>query len=78
MDPHADITLQINVEDDFLSLMDDSGETREDVKLPDGDVGDRITKMQNEGKDVSKYYAYASDTVSVLTIRRRHCPQGYG
>ncbi|KAK5073325.1 translation initiation factor eIF5A [Exophiala xenobiotica] len=43
----------INVEDDFLSLMDDSGETREDVKLPDGDVGDRIRKMQDEGKDVN-------------------------
>merc|ERR1712029_1126121 len=31
----------INVEDDFLSLMDDSGDTREDVKMPEGEVGDR-------------------------------------
>lgn len=36
--------------------MDDSGDTREDVKMPDGEVGDRIRKMQDEGKDVSKYY----------------------
>ncbi|KAK5943852.1 translation initiation factor eIF5A [Knufia obscura] len=43
----------INVEDDFLSLMDDSGDTREDVKMPDGEVGDRIRKMQDEGKDVN-------------------------
>merc|ERR1712029_693441 len=40
-------------DDDFLSLMDDSGNTKDDVKLPDGDLGDRIKKMVDDGKDVN-------------------------
>ena len=32
----------IGLEDDFLSLMDDTGETREDLKCPDTDVGQEI------------------------------------
>jgi translation initiation factor 5A len=42
-------------DDDFLSLMDDAGNTKDDVKLPDGEVGDKIRKMLDDGKDVSKY-----------------------
>ncbi|KAL4961298.1 Eukaryotic translation initiation factor eIF-5A [Aspergillus stella-maris] len=39
-------------EDGFLSLMDDNGNTKDDVKVPEGDVGDRINKMFTEdGKD---------------------------
>jgi len=60
---------QINIEEDgFLSLMDDSGDTREDVKLPDGEVGDRIKKMLDEGKDVSKYHACTSLPGQRLTV----------
>jgi translation initiation factor 5A len=29
-------------DDGFLSVMDDSGETREDLKLPEGEVGEEI------------------------------------
>ena len=32
----------INIDDGFLSLMDDSGEMKEDVKIPDNDVGKDI------------------------------------
>ncbi|KAL4929449.1 Eukaryotic translation initiation factor eIF-5A [Aspergillus undulatus] len=39
-------------EDGFLSLMDDNGGTKDDVKVPEGEVGDRINKMfTDEGKD---------------------------
>ncbi|KAL2822590.1 translation protein SH3-like domain-containing protein [Aspergillus granulosus] len=39
-------------DDGFLSLMDDNGATKDDVKVPDGEVGDRINKMfTDEGKD---------------------------
>ncbi|PYI04965.1 translation initiation factor eIF-5A [Aspergillus sclerotiicarbonarius CBS 121057] len=39
-------------DDDFLSLMDESGSTKDDVKLPDGDVGERIVRMfREEEKD---------------------------
>ncbi|RDW93518.1 Eukaryotic translation initiation factor eIF-5A [Aspergillus mulundensis] len=39
-------------DDGFLSLMDDNGDTKDDVKVPEGEVGDRINKMfTDEGKD---------------------------
>ncbi|KAF2668900.1 eukaryotic translation initiation factor 5A [Microthyrium microscopicum] len=41
-------------DDDFLSLMSDDGSTKDDVKIPDGDVGDKIKKwFQEEGKDLN-------------------------
>jgi translation initiation factor 5A len=47
---------QLDVTDDgFLSLMDDDGSTKDDVKLPDGEVGDKIKKLfLEETKDTSK------------------------
>ena len=50
-------SLQLDVTDDgFLSLMSDDGSTKDDVKLPDGEVGDKINKLFTEdGKDTSKY-----------------------
>jgi translation initiation factor 5A len=48
--------LQLDVTDDgFLSLMSDDGGTKDDVKVPEGDVGDKIKKMFTEdGKETSK------------------------
>jgi translation initiation factor 5A len=38
--------------------MSDDGSTKDDVKLPDGEVGDKITKLfTDEGKDTSKSIA---------------------
>ena len=31
-------------EDGFVTIMDDSGETREDLKIPEGEAGDDIRK----------------------------------
>jgi len=42
----------IGLDDDFLSLMDDSGETREDLKCPDGDVGDEIRAAIADERDI--------------------------
>ncbi|KAI1987607.1 hypothetical protein LOZ54_003503 [Ophidiomyces ophidiicola] len=43
-------------EDGFLSLMADDGSTKDDVKLPDGEVGEKIDKLfRVEEKDI-KYY----------------------
>jgi len=43
-------------DDGFLSLMSDDGTTKDDVKVPDGEPGDKITKLfTEEGKDTSKF-----------------------
>lgn len=48
--------MQLDVTDDgFLSLMSEDGSLKDDVKLPDGEVADKITKLfTDEGKDTSK------------------------
>jgi translation initiation factor 5A len=48
---------QLDVSDDgFLSLMADDGETKDDVKVPDGEVGEKIEKLFTiEEKDTSEF-----------------------
>ena len=45
----------LDVSDDgFLSLMNDDGDTKDDVKMPDGEVGDKINKLfVEEEKDTN-------------------------
>lgn len=40
----------IDISEGYLSLMDDKGETREDLKLPDGALGQQISKDFEDGK----------------------------
>ncbi|KAF7846265.1 hypothetical protein BT93_L4731 [Corymbia citriodora subsp. variegata] len=43
-------------DDGFLNLMDEQGTSKDDVKVPEGEVGEKITKLfKEEEKDVSKY-----------------------
>lgn len=42
----------IGLDDDFLSLMDDNGDTRDDLKCPDGEVGDEIRAAISDEKDI--------------------------
>ena len=46
---------QLDITDDgFLSLMTDSGDTKDDVKVPEGEVGEKIKKLFTEdNKDTS-------------------------
>lgn len=50
--------MQLDITDDgFLSLMTDSGDTKDDVKVPEGEVGEKINKLFKEDeKDTSKQY----------------------
>jgi translation initiation factor 5A len=54
---------QLDVSDDgFLSLMADDGETKDDVKVPDGEVGEKIDKLfTTEEKDTSKFATSAKN-----------------
>ncbi|KAL2120510.1 hypothetical protein VTJ04DRAFT_4537 [Mycothermus thermophilus] len=43
----------IDISDDgFLSLMTADGDTKDDVKVPEGDLGDRIRKLWDEEKEL--------------------------
>lgn len=39
-------------DDGYLSLMDDAGNTRDDLKVPDGDLGEEIRSSVADGKDI--------------------------
>ncbi|XP_028149522.1 eukaryotic translation initiation factor 5A [Diabrotica virgifera virgifera] len=39
-------------DDDYLSLMSDNGELREDLKVPDGEVGGTVRAEHAAGKDI--------------------------
>jgi translation initiation factor 5A len=45
----------IDISDDgFLNLIDDQGQEKNDVRMPEGDVGDKITKLfKTEEKDTN-------------------------
>ncbi|KAI8868617.1 translation initiation factor eIF-5A [Ramicandelaber brevisporus] len=38
----------LGIDDGFLNLMTESGDTKDDVKLPEGDIGEQIQKMFDE------------------------------
>ncbi|RMJ28894.1 Translation initiation factor [Aspergillus sp. HF37] len=62
----------LDIQDDgFLSLMDDNGGTKDDVKLPDGEVGDRINKLFREDeKDTNVYVLTSMGEELLLTPRK--------
>jgi translation initiation factor 5A len=41
----------LNVEDGFLSLMTSTGETKDDIKVPEGELGEQIQVMFDSGKE---------------------------
>ena len=51
-----DTFLQLDISDDgFLSLMNDDGDTKDDVRMPDGEIGEKINKLfKVDEKDTSK------------------------
>ena len=42
----------LDIDDGFLSLMDDAGNTRDDLKVPEGDIGEEIVREHGDGKDL--------------------------
>merc|ERR1719348_2225179 len=63
----------IGMEDDFLSLMDDTGETREDLKCPEGDVGEEIRKAIDGEVDILVTCLSAVGEECVIATGRREC-----
>ena len=76
------LVVQLDIsEDGFMSLMLDTGDTKDDVKVPDGEVGDKVTKLfREEEKDTSKrlqwspyFDTHHSSDVIVLTAMGEEC-----
>ncbi|EPZ32548.1 eukaryotic translation initiation factor 5A-2 [Rozella allomycis CSF55] len=42
----------LDIDDGFLSLMTPSGETKDDCKLPEGEIGEKISAEFEEGKEL--------------------------
>ncbi|KAJ3019726.1 Eukaryotic translation initiation factor 5A [Thoreauomyces humboldtii] len=42
----------LDVDDGFLSLMEETGSTKDDVKVPDNEVGQKMQDEFHEGKDL--------------------------
>ena len=56
-------------DDGFLSLMSDDGSTKDDVKVPEGDVGEKIEKLfRTEEKDTSKLDYLPSALISLTSV----------
>lgn len=45
-------------DDGFLTLMSDNGEIREDLKLPEGELGNSLRADFDNGKDLLVNYYY--------------------
>lgn len=80
---------KLDVSDDgFLSLIADDGTTKDDVRVPTGEVGDKIEQLfKVEEKDTSEFKPVLSSCRSNLPIGnaniytlsiRRYSPHCYG
>ena len=63
-------------------MMSDDGDTKDDVKVPEGEIGEKIEKLfRVEEKDTSQYRLnlYGGDIYPAqLTIVRCYCPHFHG
>jgi len=53
--PHVkreDYQLTYISDDDYLALMSDNGDVREDLKVPDGEIGAQVRAEHSSGKDI--------------------------
>uniref|UniRef100_A0A8C7SG99 Translation initiation factor 5A C-terminal domain-containing protein n=1 Tax=Oncorhynchus mykiss TaxID=8022 RepID=A0A8C7SG99_ONCMY len=60
----------IGITDGYLSLLQDSGEVREDLKMPEGDMGKEIETKYDAGEEilVSVYFHYTCKVVLLIII----------
>ena len=64
----------VNIDDGFLNLMDGNGTSKDDVRVPDGEVGDQIQSMFDDGKEVMVTVVSAMGEEHALSVKE--APQG--
>jgi len=61
----------IDIDGDFLSLMDDSGETREDIKVPEGELGDEIRERFGNDEGLLVSVLAAMDEECAIAVKNQ-------
>jgi translation initiation factor 5A len=60
---------QIDIDDNFLSLMTTEGATKDDVKVPEGEVGEKIKADFDDGKEIYVSITKAMSEEACLSYR---------
>eukprot|EP01113_Clastostelium_recurvatum_P001199 TRINITY_DN1049_c0_g1_i2.p1 TRINITY_DN1049_c0_g1~~TRINITY_DN1049_c0_g1_i2.p1 ORF type:complete len:187 (-),score=41.12 TRINITY_DN1049_c0_g1_i2:119-610(-) len=71
----SDYSLLDVTEDGFLSLLTSDGTTKDDLRLPEGEVGDSIKAMFDDGKDVVVSVVSAMGTEGVVSAKESSGPK---
>ncbi|PWN87005.1 eukaryotic translation initiation factor 5A [Acaromyces ingoldii] len=64
----------VNIDDGFLNLMSGDGASKDDVKVPEGEVGEQIVAGFDEGKDLMVTIVSAMGEEHALSFKE--APQG--
>ncbi|CAG8652624.1 5909_t:CDS:2, partial [Dentiscutata heterogama] len=59
----------LNVDDNFLSLMTNDGATKDDVRVPEGELGEKLQADFNEGKELLVTVISAMGEESVISYK---------
>eukprot|EP00794_Sanderia_malayensis_P015210 gene15210-16781_t len=60
----------LDIDDGFLSMMDDGGDTKDDCKLPDSDVGKEIKQRFDNGEQVLVTILYAMGEEAAVGVKQ--------
>ena len=64
----------INIDDGYLNLMSNDGTPKDDVRLPEGELGEQISAAFEEGKDLMVSIVSAMNEEHALSFKE--APQG--
>lgn len=64
----------LNIDDGFLNLIDQNGTAKDDVKIPEGEIGDQIQALFDDGKEVLVTVVSAMGEEHALAAKE--APQG--
>jgi translation initiation factor 5A len=65
----AEYTLVDISNDGFMSLMDDSGESKDDLKCPEDEYGEKIRTLFKDDKEVMVTVVKAMGTEGVVAVK---------
>ncbi|PWN32898.1 putative HYP2-translation initiation factor eIF5A.1 [Meira miltonrushii] len=64
----------VNIDDGFLNLMSNDGSSKDDVKVPEGEIGEQISSQFDDGKDLMVTIVSAMNEEQAISFKE--APQG--